>query len=373
MEKPNTPLGYARAACATMMRRYPARELPPKGHFHYHQGVFLSGMYKTGLLCGEEDYFGYIKTWVDSVVGPDGSIPSVHPGWLDDFQPGILLFPLLEQTGDPRYRKALDTLMEYVLEMPRNRVGGLWHKDILPNQMWLDGLYMAGPICAEYGRRFGRPEFLELVVEQARLMEAHTRDDKTGLWHHAWDESRKEAWADPETGLSAEFWGRSMGWVPVALLDDMDFLDPSDPRYGELGGIALRLLEAVMRFQSPEGRWHQVLNKGDQPGNWPENSCSCLFTAAISKAVRKGLLPPDCLAAAQRGYEAVIASLRWDGDDLLVGDVCIGTNVGDYSYYCARPVSVNDLHGVGAFLLMCQELAQAQGARSVIKDDRSRL
>lgn len=27
-----------------------------------------------------------------------------------------------------------------------------------PNQMWLDGLYMAGPICAEYGARFGEPQ-----------------------------------------------------------------------------------------------------------------------------------------------------------------------------------------------------------------------
>lgn len=362
MDRPTTPLDYARASCETMMRKFPARDQPPKGHFHYHQGVFLSGVMKTYELCREERYFDYVKDWVDSVVMEDGSIPSIHPGWLDDFQPGILLFPLHKRTGEEKYEKALDLVAQLVMEMPRNYVGGLWHKDILPNQMWLDGLYMAGPVCAEYGQRFGRPEFTRLVVEQAQLMEANTRDEKTGLWHHAWDASRQEDWADPKTGLSQEFWGRSMGWVPVALLDDMDFLDPGSQDYEILGKMVVRLLKTVLTYQSPEGRWYQVLNKIDTPGNWPENSCSCLFVAAISKAVRKGLLPTSCLAAARRGYDAVIASLDWEGEDLLVGHVCIGTNVGDCDYYCQRPVSRNDLHGVGAFLLMCTELERANMA-----------
>ena len=34
-------LFYARAACDTMMRKFAAADLPPKGHFYYHQGVFL--------------------------------------------------------------------------------------------------------------------------------------------------------------------------------------------------------------------------------------------------------------------------------------------------------------------------------------------
>ena len=39
-----------------------------------------------------------------------------------------------------------------------------------------------------------------------------------------------------------------------------------------------------------------------------------------------------------------------------MGGVCIGTGVGDYRHYCERPTSVNDLHGVGAFLLMCAQM-----------------
>lgn len=98
------------------------------------------------------------------------------------------------------------------------------------------------------------------------------------------------------------------------------------------------------------------MDKGGKEGNWLETSCSCLYTAAIVKAVHKGILPEQYLEQAVKGYEAVIHSLAWEGEDLLVGGVCIGTGVGDYRHYCERPTSVNDLHGVGAFLLMCAQM-----------------
>lgn len=87
-----------------------------------------------------------------------------------------------------------------------------------------------------------------------------------------------------------------------------------------------------------------------------ENSCSCLYTATLCKAVGKGLLDTSFLKNARKGYEGVINSLSWENDDIQIGNVCIGTGVGDYAFYCARPTSANDLHGVGAFLLMCAEM-----------------
>lgn len=70
-------LTYARQSCDTMMRKYQAPDLPPKGHFHYHQGVFLSGMYQTYRLCKEERYFNYIRDWVDSCMDENGIINEV--------------------------------------------------------------------------------------------------------------------------------------------------------------------------------------------------------------------------------------------------------------------------------------------------------
>ena len=354
-----TPLDYGRQSIETMMRKFPAADLPPKGRFHYHQGVFLSGVYQIYLECGDERYFRYVKDWVDSIIDGDGEIGRFDRGQLDDIQPGILLYPLLERTGESRYRKALDTLLPIVRDFPRNEEGGFWHKDRYPDQMWLDGLYMAGPICAEYAHRFGQKEYLELAIEQALLMREKTKDERTGLWRHAWDCSRRAAWADPDTGLSPEFWGRSIGWVPVTVLDELDFVPEDHPRRPALCELVRELLEAVCRYQSPEGLWYQVVDKVGQEGNWPETSCSCLYAAAICKAVRRGILPREYLQWAGRGYEAVIRSLDREGEDLLVGGVCVGTGVGDYRHYCGRETSVNDLHGVGAFLLMCAEAERA--------------
>lgn len=123
-----TVLDYAKAACDTMMRRFATADLPPKGRFHYHQGVFLSGVYQTWKLCQEEKYFQYIKDWVDSIIDENGEIHDYDEGQLDDIQPGILLYPLYERTGDERYKKALDTLLPIIKNFPRNKEGGFWHK-----------------------------------------------------------------------------------------------------------------------------------------------------------------------------------------------------------------------------------------------------
>lgn len=359
MYKDYKPVDYAKMACDTMMRKFKAEDLPPKGRFHYHQGVFLSGVQKTYDLCKDEKYYHYIKDWVDSIIDVKGEIHTFDPGQLDDIQPGILLFFLFGKTGERRYKIALDTLLPCIMNTKRNAEGGLWHKESCPDQMWLDGLYMAGPISAEYAFRFHKEEYLNLAIEQALLMEKKTRDEKTGLWYHAYDCSRKMPWADKETGLAPEFWGRSIGWVPVAILDELEFVPKNRPEYKELGRLVHDLLTAVIRYQDEEsGLWYQVVDKGGQEGNWLETSCTCLFSAAIAKAVRTGLLEKSNLAYARKGFEGVIDRLKWDGDDLLVDNICIGTGVGNYEHYCKRPTSTNDLHGMGAFLIMCAEIEE---------------
>lgn len=350
----------ARAGCDTLMKKFRAEALPPEAHFHYHQGVFLSGMLETYRLTGDERYWNYLKAWVDSLIDPYGNVTGFNPGQMDDLQPGILLFPLWEKTGDPRYRAALDTIAYYLERTPRTAEGGFWHKAWYRNQMWLDGLYMAGPFLAEYGAKFGKPEDFELDVQQAELMRAKTRDEATGLWYHGYDEDRQLPWADPETGCSREFWGRAMGWVPVALLNEADFMPAEFSGREKLRAIACDLLGALCRWQDEEtGLWYQVVNKKHEAGNWLETSCSCLYAAALFKAVRQGLMGADALAAATQAARAVAERLGRDENGILLENVCVGTSVGDYAFYCARPRSTNDLHGMGAFLLMCAEAARA--------------
>ena len=369
MEKPDImqPLDWAKAACETMMRKFAPEDLPPKGHFHYHQGVFLSGMMETWKLCGDRRYFDYARAWIDSVFDEEGRMKDVSFGDLDDIQPGILLFPIRDTTGDPYYDRCIEHVVQEVRAIPRTPEGTWWHKTSRVNQMWLDGLYMGGPFMSEYAKRTGDRAMMADVIREALMMEKNTKDPATGLLRHAWDRDRVQPWADPKTGKSPECWGRAMGWVPIALLNDLDELDEDLEGRDEVIRMGCDLLRSLLKFQSPDGRWYQVVDKGDEAGNWLENSCSSLYAAGLAKAVRKGYLPRACAESAWRGFKGVVRSLTWDGDDLQIGNVCIGTGVGDYDFYIARPVSINDLHAVGSFLLMCTEMHRMMEA-----DDESR-
>ena len=124
-------IDYAKQACDTMMRKFAAEDLPPKGGFHYHQGVFLSGMMNTYEVCGEEKYFVYIKQWVDSIIYADGSIHSFDKSMLDDIQPGILLYPLYRKTGDERYKIALNTLIDVLRTWKKNPSGDFGTRSVI--------------------------------------------------------------------------------------------------------------------------------------------------------------------------------------------------------------------------------------------------
>ena len=317
-------------------------------------------MLKTWQLTGEQKYLDYAASWVYSVFDESGKVKQYKRADLDDIQAGILLYTLYDATGDEFYHRCIESVAAQVQDIPRCQCGGFWHTCGSSNQMWLDGLYMVCPFIAEYARRFDRPEWTDLVVNEIRLMREHTRDAKTGLWYHAWDESRKAGWCNPETGLAPEFWGRGIGWVPVAIQDVVEQMDPDDERRAALELYVRDLLTSLLRYQSADGRWYQVVNKGGQPGNWLENSCSCLYAAALARAARTGLMSAEAIDAAKRAFDGVVNSLEWQGEDIQIGHVCIGTGVGSYQFYCDRPCVTNDLHGVGAFLLMCTELQVAE-------------
>ena len=366
-----SPLDYGRKACETIMKKYPPDKLPPYaadrnppvGLFSYHQGVFLSGMNRIYQKCKDKKYFDYIKGWVDSVTTPDGKIIELG-GWvsletLDFRQPGILMFPLYEETGEEKYIEVVKYLAESLPVFPTNTLGGFWHMQSQPNQMWLDGLYMAGPVLAMYADKYNKPELLELVIKQVFVMWDNMRDEKTGLLRHGWDESKVAEWADPKTGLSQEVWGRAMGWFVTALADILDYIPKNHKDRDRLIEIEAALLMSAVKYQHEGGRFYQVLDKGGNDGNWLENSCTCLLVYAIAKSVKNGYIEEKYLEYAKKGYEGVISSLTYSDDgELLLGDVCIGTCIdsGDYKHYINRETCVNDLHGSGAFVLMCSEV-----------------
>ncbi len=355
-----TPLDYAKQGADTLLSKYTVDTLPPAGRFHYHQGVFLSGVQRTFNLSKEQKYGDYIKQWLDFHIDENGRIPTCHDDQFDDMQPAILLFDLYKETKEERYKTVLDHFAQVVDMWPKNAKGGFWHKFFRHNQMWLDTLYMIGPFMAMYADMFHKPYFYEVIFQNMNLMRQNMTDPKTGLLFHAWDDSKVEAWASPITGTSSEFWGRAIGWYAVSIMDILDYIPSDHPRRAEFISAQRDILNALIRYQDKEtGLWHQLVNRVGQEGNWLENSCSCLYTYALAKAMEKGILDISYAPYMQKGFKGVIDTLDFQGEDLLLSKVCIGTGVGDMQFYFDRPTVTNDLHGMGAFLLMCTQVQSA--------------
>ncbi|HEV2761389.1 MAG TPA: glycoside hydrolase family 88 protein, partial [Pyrinomonadaceae bacterium] len=202
----------------------------------YDLGVVLKGVEGVWYATGDGRYFAHIQQNLDHFVGDDGQIRTYK---LEDFNIdnvllGRSLLTLYKVTGKEKYRKAAATLRGQLKSHPRTSEGGFWHKKIYPSQMWLDGLYMGQPFYAEYAAAFNEPEAFDDITKQFVLMERHSRDSKTGLLYHGWDESRKQRWADPSTGRSPNFWGRAMGWYAMARVDTLEHFPAEHPGRAQL-------------------------------------------------------------------------------------------------------------------------------------------
>jgi len=108
-------------------------------------GLVLKGFEQVWRATGDEKYFTYIQSNIDRFVQSDGTIRSyrLEEYNVDRLNTGKVLFPLYEKTRESKYKRALDLLRSQLDTHPRTQSGGLWHKQIYPYQMWLDGIYMA--------------------------------------------------------------------------------------------------------------------------------------------------------------------------------------------------------------------------------------
>jgi unsaturated rhamnogalacturonyl hydrolase len=339
--------------------------------WHYEHGLLVQAIAEVGAATGEALYERFVQEWVNRLVAPNGRIRTYRMDEynLDQINPGKVLFPFYRQTGEARYRLALQLLGEQLKRQPRTKSGGFWHKVIYPHQMWLDGIYMAAPFYAEYASVFHEPSGFDEVTHQILLIEEHTRNPRTGLLYHAWDESRQQRWANPETGCSPHFWGRGMGWFAMAIVDVLDHLPEAHNDRPKMIAIFERLSQALVRVQdAATGLWYQVLDQAGQPGNYQEASASAMCVYAFAKGVRKGFLPPDYLSAARRAYRGLLErQIKVDAQGLLTLEGTCGVaglggqpyRDGSYTYYVNEKIVTNDHKGVGAFILAALEMEAA--------------
>src|ERR1700737_3617159 len=217
---------------------------------------------------------------------------------------GVLL--VYRVTQQEKYYKAAKFIHDQLAVQPRTPSGGYWHKQIYPNQMWLDGAYMAEPFRAAYAATFQEPGDFDDIARELLLMDAKMRDAKTGLLKHGGDEAKTRAGADKTTGLSPEVCARASGWYFMALVDVLDWFPKDHPKRAELVAALNRTMAAIVRYQDKEtGLWWQVVDKGGKAGNYAEASASCMFVYTLAKGARMGYLPIADEAVAKKGWEGI--------------------------------------------------------------------
>lgn len=336
--------------------------------WRYDQGVVLKGIESIWTATGDGNWFKYIQRSMDVYVNDDGSIKGYRQNEynIDNINNGKLLLLLYQVTGKDKYRKAAELLRDQLKTHPRTSEGGFWHKKVYPYQMWLDGLYMGEPFYAEYAKLFHEDTAFNDVARQFILMEKHAMDKKSGLLYHGWDESKEQQWANKQTGQSPNFWGRSLGWFGMALVDVLDHFPANHPKRAELIAILHRFAIAVRKVQDQKtGLWFDVPNMPGKPKNYLEASASCMLAYTFAKGARKGYLPPAYLNHAKQTWKGILETFietDANGQVNLKGTVAVSGlggkpyRDGSFEYYMSEPVIVNDPKGIGAFILCAAEM-----------------
>ena len=340
----------------------------------YAQGVGCKAMLELWKYTRSKKYYDYVYQWANHMVQSDGAILGYRTTDynIDFINAGKLLFDLYDATGHDKYRMAMDTLIKQLAHHPKTKNGVFWHKKIYPHQIWLDGIYMAGPFMAQYGSKFNRPEWIDMAAHEAVKTFECTLDKKSGLLYHAWDESRSQAWCDPSTGHSPNFWGRAIGWYFMAVVDILDFLPLDHPQRKELIHIVRHLAKTLPRYQDKTGLWYQVVDMGNRQGNFTEASVSAMFMYAYAKAVNKGYLPDSNMEMAKRILNGLCKELvveQPDGTLSLTRCCAVGGlggkpyRDGSFEYYIGEKIRDNDAKATGPFIMGCLEIAKFDNAR----------
>ena len=362
------------AMVESTIKRYPTAE-SLKG-WGYAKSLYLYGEYLVYLRTKDKRYLDHIQAWIDMHIDEKGTVNRPITA-LDYMLPANLCLILYKETKQPKYKGCADLVRKTFDTYPRTKDEGFWHANTKSRewQLWADGVFMGMPFLVRYGRMFGDSRYTDAeAVKQLLVYYKHLNDPQTGLLWHAYDESRQQSWANKETGASAEHWARAIGWYAMTLINVLDIIPKDQPGRDDLIKILNQLATAFEKYQDKDtGLWWQVVDKGTVPGNWLETSSSSMYTFAMWMGVKRGYLPKRFRDVALRGYRGVLTQISLDKDGMTdLANICEGTNVADINYYFARKRNTNDFHGIGAFLIMNEQLRTSNGGKAPEMDWRDK-
>ena len=340
-----------------------------KPAWNYIDGCMTTSLLEMYKTTGEKKYLDFVISFVSYYVHEDGSILGYEPTKYstDDVCESRILFDLYHITGKEKYLKAIDLTFSQVKNHPRTKEGNFIHKAIYHDQIWLDGLFMMQPFYTRYQSEFGKKDYSD-IVKQFSNVRAIMYDEKAGLYYHGYDSSRTLFWADKKTGLSKNFWLRSIGWFLVGLADVYGYIEEDHVEdRAVIKDIFVQAVEGIMRYQDEKTKmFYQVPNFPGREGNYIETSGSAMVSYALLKGSRLGMLSSDYAQKGAEIFNGIVENkMSAENGDLNLKDICLVAGLGpenntrrdgSYEYYISEPIVENDAKGVGPFIMAYTEM-----------------
>ncbi len=326
----------------------------------YSMGVALAGMMQVSEITGDPRYQDYALKYFDFIFDhldyfrrqaaqfgpqPRGYRRLLEMHELDDCGAiGAALVKAYAKKKDARYRTTIAVVDDFVShKMMRMPDGTLVRPRPQPVSLWADDLYMSVPFLAQMGRLTGERRYFDDAARQVIQFSDRLMDPNTGLFDHAWFANTKY---DPKF-----YWGRSDGWMLMAMAELLSVLPADHPQRGRVLDIFQRGIQGIAAAQSGSGMWHQLL---DKPDSYLETSATAMFTFAVARGVNRGWLSPVYAPVAQAGWQALTTRVRADG---RIEGICVGTTAAyDAVYYYNRPTDLAAMQGYGPLLMAGSEM-----------------
>lgn len=341
-----------------------------KAGWNYIDGCMATSLYSIYLQTGNKKYLDFIDKFIDYYVFENGTILGYDLSTynVDNLNEGRVLFDLYKETGKEKYKKAIDLLYRQIVEQPRTEYGNFWHKKIYPNQVWLDGLYMAQVFYTRYETEFNGGKNYGDIVRQFQTVYENMYDKEKRLYYHGWDCTKTAFWADKKTGLSKSFWLRSIGWYTVGLADAIGyFSEDAKEEKAALIKIFKDTVEGLEKYINDENKmFWQVVDMGGREGNYLETSGSAMIAYAMMKGARLGFVDKRFAKVGKGVFNGICKKyLSETCGKLNLGGICLMAGLGPennpkrdgtYEYYISEPVVENDAKGTGPFVMAYTEI-----------------
>lgn len=334
----------------------------------YEWGVTYSGFLLASQVTGQSKYSDYVYDRLNLIgslypyakkyyeeTGYEMRLKALHsPKWLDDcgaMSAAMVKAALADPERSRDFRTLLENWFNFVMYKEYRLGDGILARNRpTTNSVWLDDMYMGiTPIAyraklSEKERGDLTQKFYNEVVNQVLAFKKYLWVPEKNLYRHGWIE-----------GMSvhpAYHWARANGWAVLTICDVLDVLPEHFQGREELLSLLQSLLQGIAQYQSPDGRWHQLIDKTE---SYLETSASAMFVYGYAHAINKGWLDRTAFQdIAKAGWKGVASQVNATGQ---VENTCVGTGLGwTNTFYENRPVSVYAAHGYGPVILAAAEM-----------------